>query len=80
MSGDEKSPSPEIQGDSSFVPGDDFTAKWTNYFRLAFGRMTDDGYRQWKKARDLRSEASDCAKCEKDRDYLLSYSRCPILK
>lgn len=74
MSGDEKSPSPNIQEGSDFVPGDDFIAKWTNYFRLAFGRMSDDGFDQWKKARDLRSEASDCARCEKHRDYLLNYS------
>ena len=80
MSNDKTSPSPDSQEDSGFVPGDDFTAQWINYFRLVFGRMTDDGERQWKKARDLRKEATDCAKCEKHRDYLLNYSRRRVLK
>ncbi|KAI4230442.1 MAG: hypothetical protein L6R36_000071 [Xanthoria steineri] len=78
MSDDKASPSPNSHEDSGFVPGDDFTAQWINYFRLVFGRMTDDGERQWKKARDLRNEATDCAKCEKHRDYLLNYS--PIIR
>ncbi|KAL8919280.1 MAG: hypothetical protein Q9172_005064 [Xanthocarpia lactea] len=78
MSDDETSPSPENQDDSGFVPGDDFLARWTNRFRLALGRMSDDSARQWKNARDIRSEATDCARCEKHRDYLLRYS--PIIR
>ncbi|KAL8783941.1 MAG: hypothetical protein Q9213_004271 [Squamulea squamosa] len=78
MSDHQTSSSLENQQDTGFVPGDDFSAKWTNYFRLALGRMTDEGARQWKKARDERNEATDIARCEKHRDYLLAYS--PIIR
>lgn len=78
MSDHQRSSLPENQEDTGFVTGDDLSAKWTNYFRLAFGRMTDDGARQWKKARDERNEATDITRCEKHRDYLLAYSRCSV--
>ncbi|KAL8854974.1 MAG: hypothetical protein Q9221_000170 [Calogaya cf. arnoldii] len=78
MSDDKPSPSSEIREDSRFVPGDGFVAKWTNYFRLYFDRMTYEEALKWKKARDLRSEAADCARCEKHKDYLLNYS--PIIQ
>ncbi|KAL8732029.1 MAG: hypothetical protein Q9166_002981 [cf. Caloplaca sp. 2 TL-2023] len=78
MPDDKASPTPEKQEDTGFVPGDDFSAKLTNYFRLALGRMSDDGARQWRKARDERNEEADCARCKKHRDYLLRYS--PIVR
>ncbi|KAL9001532.1 MAG: hypothetical protein Q9169_000107 [Polycauliona sp. 2 TL-2023] len=78
MSDDKPSPPSENQENSGFVPGNNFTAIWTNRFRLALGLMTRDGEDQWKIARDLRDEAVHCKRCEESRDYLLSYS--PVIR
>ncbi|KAL8704616.1 MAG: hypothetical protein Q9201_002202 [Fulgogasparrea decipioides] len=74
MPDDQASPAPESNKDTGFELGD----KWGNIYRLALGRVTDEGRRQWRNARDDRNEEADCAKCEKHRDYLLQYS--PIIR
>lgn len=66
----DESKSLDEQKSTGFVPGDALG----NRFRLTLGWMTDEGRKQWKEARDDRKEAADCAKCEKNRDYLLMYS------
>ncbi|KAL8636034.1 MAG: hypothetical protein Q9228_006529 [Teloschistes exilis] len=78
MPDEQSSNTPERQQDTGYDSSEDWTAKWSNVFRLATGRMTDEGSLQWKKDRDDRNEEADCAKCEKNRDYLLQYS--PIVR
>lgn len=75
MPDDTTSPASGSQESTGYDPSDSFSAKLGNFFRLALGRITDDGVRQWIKARDDLNEEADCAKCEKHRDYLLQYSR-----
>ncbi|KAL8951089.1 MAG: hypothetical protein Q9222_002929 [Ikaeria aurantiellina] len=69
---------PNESEDTGFDPSDTFLARWGNNFRRATGQMTDKGALQRKAAYDDRHEEADCAKCEKSRDYLLSYS--PIIR
>ncbi|KAL8695613.1 MAG: hypothetical protein Q9224_003296 [Gallowayella concinna] len=78
MPDNDPSPTPEKQKDNGFVPGDKYIARWTNYFRLLTDRMSYEGTLQWKKDRDIRNEKADCATCEKQRDYLLTYS--PVIR
>ncbi|KAI4198864.1 MAG: hypothetical protein LQ350_005013 [Teloschistes chrysophthalmus] len=73
MPDEQSSNTPERQQDTGYDSSEDWTAKWSNVFRLATGRMTDEGTLQWKKDRDDKNEEADCAKCEKNRDYLLQY-------
>lgn len=75
MSDDKVSHTPEEQRSTDFVPADDWTTQWANYFRSVLGRTTEEELRQLKKARDDRNEEANCARCEKQRDYLLMYSR-----
>ncbi|KAI4137895.1 MAG: hypothetical protein L6R39_007060 [Caloplaca ligustica] len=78
MPDDKTSPTPQEQHNTGFVSGNDWTTRWGNNFRLASGQMTEEGMRQMKEARDDRNAEADCARCEKQRDYLLSYS--PIIR
>ncbi|KAI4282592.1 MAG: hypothetical protein L6R35_005362 [Caloplaca aegaea] len=78
MPDDKTSPAPEEQKFTGFVPGNDSKTRWGNYFRYLSGQMTQEGKRQMKIARDDREEEADCARCEKQRDYLLMYS--PIIR
>ncbi len=72
-------PSPK---DTGYTPGDDTFTKWRNIFAVLSGSMTDEGKEQFRIDRDERNEASDCKRCEKQRDYLLQYSAslCPSHK
>ncbi|KAL8973661.1 MAG: hypothetical protein Q9197_002088 [Variospora fuerteventurae] len=74
MPDDKTSPAPEEQKFTGYVPGNDSKTRWGNYFRYLSGQMTQEGKRQMKIARDDREEEADCARCEKQRDYLLMYS------
>lgn len=76
MSDNSKLPAPEEQQNTGYTPGNDITTRWANNFRLISGQMTQEGKRQMKIARDDRKEEADCARCEKQREYLLSYSAC----
>ncbi|KAI4118410.1 MAG: hypothetical protein LQ345_001523 [Seirophora villosa] len=78
MSDNSKLPAPEEQQNTGYTPGNDITTRWANNFRLISGQMTQEGKRQMKIARDDRKEEADCARCEKQREYLLSYS--PIIR
>jgi hypothetical protein len=57
------------------LPGDDTWTRWRNIFSIMTGRMSDEGKEQYRVARDSRNEASDCQRCEDQRDYLLKYSK-----
>ncbi|KAL9015285.1 MAG: hypothetical protein Q9173_000083 [Seirophora scorigena] len=78
MSDNSKLPAPEEQQNTGYIPGNDFQTRWGNNFRHLSGQMTQEGKRQMKIARDDREEEADCARCEKQRDYLLTYS--PIIR
>ncbi|RDW59656.1 putative mitochondrial inner membrane protease atp23 [Coleophoma cylindrospora] len=58
--------------------GYDPSAKWTNYFNILTGRMTDDGKDAFREDAYIRNEARDCKKCEEWRDYVMEYS--PIIR
>ena len=73
MSDDKPNAAPETK-DTGFRPGDDSWTKWRNTFTLLMGGMSPEGRQQYRKARDDRYEEADCKRCEKHRDYLLSYS------
>ena len=60
--------------DTGFIPGDDLWTRWQNTVSVLTGRLTPEGKAQYKQARDDRYEKSDCAKCEKQTEYLLQYS------
>ena len=49
-----------------------------NYFRILTGRMTPEGKHHYRESRYRANEARDCARCEKNRDYLFRYS--PIVR
>ena len=73
---DEGEPQRPNAQDTGFIPGDDFRTRWKNTVSLLTGRLTPEGVKQYEKARDDRYEASDCAKCETQKGYLLQYSMC----
>lgn len=73
MSDHESSTEPKTQ-DTGFIPGDDSWTRWRNAFTLLSGGMSPEGRMQYRKARDDRYEEADIKRCEKYRDYLLSYS------
>ena len=55
------------------VPDKDFYT-WTTFFSILSGSATKterDGYFD---AKDLINEERDCARCNKDREWLLQYS------
>ena len=74
MASDKPIPAPESK-DTGFTPGDDSWTRWRNSFALMMGRLSPEGQRQYLKARDDREEVADCKRCEKWRDYCLSYSK-----
>ena len=61
--------------DTGYTPGEDGFTRWRNWFSLITGQMTHEGKEQYRKAANLRHEEADCKRCEKQRDYLLSYSK-----
>ncbi len=48
---------------------------WQSWFSILSGQATDYERRQYKLARDAANEESDCKRCEKQRDWLLKYSK-----
>lgn len=66
---------PESVKDTGFIPGDDSWTQWRNIFSILTGSMTDEGKEQYRVARDVRNEETDCKRCENQRNYLLQYSK-----
>ncbi|EFE33320.1 uncharacterized protein ARB_07680 [Trichophyton benhamiae CBS 112371] len=62
------------QKPTGFKPGDDILTHFRNIYAGVTGKMTPEGVEQFRLARDLRNEESDCRRCESQRDYLLNYS------
>ena len=69
---DSQPPDPKGTG---YTPGNDTWSRWRNVFSLLTGSMTDEGKKQYKLATDDRHEKANCQKCERQRDYLLQYSK-----
>ena len=62
-------------GNNGYIEGDDAYTRWRNWISLLTGKMNEQGIKQYVEARDTRMEEADCKKCEKQRDYLLQYSK-----
>ena len=60
---------------TGYIPGDDAWTRWRNWFSILAGKMDQEGLEQYVRARDVRMEEADCKRCEKQRDYLLQYSK-----
>jgi mitochondrial inner membrane protease ATP23 len=63
-----------LENDPTRTGFDPETAWWMNYFRILTGRMTPEGQFHYREQRYKEHEASDCARCEKDRDWLFKWS------
>lgn len=59
---------------TGYTRGDDAFSKWRNFFSVLTGNMSPAGQAQYRLDRDIRMEAADCMRCEKQRDFLLQYS------
>ncbi|KAL1839740.1 hypothetical protein VTJ49DRAFT_1206 [Mycothermus thermophilus] len=51
---------------------------WINYFKILTGQITPEGIEHYREDRYKVHEARDCARCERDRDYLFKYS--PVIR
>lgn len=71
-SDDQKPNNPKSTG---FIPGDDAGTRWRNWYAVLTGKMNEKGREQYVEARDTRNEEADCKRCEKQRDYLLQFSK-----
>lgn len=60
--------------DTGYTFTNDPWIRLRNTFRYLTGQLTEEGNRQYIKGRDDRYAASDCKRCEDQRDYLLQYS------
>ena len=67
-----------LQNDPARTGFDPKLGKWANYFGILTGRVTPEGRHHYREWRYRENEARDCARCEKNRDYLLRYS--PIVR
>ncbi|KAI9859425.1 MAG: Mitochondrial inner membrane protease atp23 [Vezdaea acicularis] len=75
---DQNSPNAAPSKETGYTPGDTFSIRWKNTLALLSGGLTPEGRVQYKAARDLRYEQSDCERCEKFRDHLFRHS--PIVR
>ena len=66
------------QGTATFLPSDTYTNRFKNLFNMLTGQMSEPGAKQYWSDADQRYAAIDCARCEKQRDYLLQYS--PVIR
>lgn len=63
---------------SDFLPHDNLSARFKNFYRMATGKMSAEGQNQYWEDADRRYSAIDCRRCEKQRDHLLESS--PIIR
>lgn len=54
--------------------GYDPIAKWTNYWNIITGRMTQRGKEDFREDAYKRNEAADCQRCDEWRDWCFKYS------
>jgi len=62
------------QNEPSRTGFDPRTGFWLNYFKHLTGQMTAEGSFHFREDVYRQREAADCARCERDRDWLLRYS------
>lgn len=62
----------------AFVPPKSIWQTWLNWQRMATGRMSPLGQKQYWEDADTRYSAADCRSCESHRDFLFKYS--PIIR
>jgi inner membrane protease ATP23 len=60
------------------VTGYDPSQRWKNYLNIISGRMTPAGQEAFREDAYIRNEARDCARCDKWREFLFSYS--PVIR
>ena len=60
--------------ETGFEFSDDPKIQNRNTWRFVTGGLTAEGILQYVRDRDDRNEKEDCARCEKQRDYVLQYS------
>ena len=77
-SGPSKPPEAVPSPDTGYTFTDDPWIRWRNTYRYFTGGLTEEGVKQYREGRDARMEASDCRKCEQNRDYLLQYSTATV--
>ncbi|KAJ9620560.1 Mitochondrial inner membrane protease atp23 [Taxawa tesnikishii (nom. ined.)] len=70
-------PPTETTPPSAPVPDQDFYT-WTNFFSILSGSASPKERDAYFRARDVVNEDRDCARCVKDRDWLLKYS--PVVR
>ena len=70
-----ESQQPDSPGSTGYVPGEDAGTRWRNWFAILTGKMDKKGLQQYVEARDIRNEEADCKRCEKQKDYLLQFSK-----
>lgn len=63
---------------SDFLPSETMSARFKNFYRMATGKMTPEGQKQYWADADKRYSDVDCKRCETQRDYLLQFS--PIIR
>ncbi|KAI0015935.1 peptidase M76 family-domain-containing protein [Xylariomycetidae sp. FL0641] len=63
-----------LENDPQRTGFDPATNKWVNYFHALTGSMTREGAFHFQQAQAKANEARDCARCEKWRDWALTYS------
>jgi len=69
---------PSKDNGSDFLPSDALSARFKNFYRMATGKMSQQGQKQYWEDADRRYSTLDCQRCEKQRDYLLQFS--PIIR
>ncbi|KAL2399803.1 Mitochondrial inner membrane protease atp23 [Exophiala dermatitidis] len=69
------SPTPTV---TDFLPSDTLSARFKNFYRMATGKMSPEGAKQYWEDADRRYSELDCKRCEQQRDYLLKFS--PIIR
>jgi inner membrane protease ATP23 len=63
-----------LHNDPARTGFDPETKWWMNYFKILTGKMTPEGMFHYREQRYKEHEAGDCARCEKDRDWLFKWS------
>jgi inner membrane protease ATP23 len=76
--GSSESSSSTTKPGSDFLPSDTLSARFRNFYRMAFGKMSPEGQKRYWEDADQRYSEFDCRRCEEQRDYLLKFS--PVVR
>jgi inner membrane protease ATP23 len=78
QSSKDKPPLRFLENDPARTGYDPSLKWWVNYFKILTGQITPEGIEHYREDRYKVHEARDCARCERDRDYLFKYS--PVIR